>query len=48
MKLPLTIEWYSLNNGLTIIEEVVSIMFKQSRPKRFELESNGVLIRYFG
>ena len=42
------VQRYLTNVGLTEIEEVVSVMFTHSRPKRFELESCGVLIRYFG
>ena len=39
---------YEIAKGLTEIERVANIMFYTSRPTRFELESHGVLIRYFG
>lgn len=39
---------YQIAEGLTEIERIANIMAYVSRPKSFELESHGVLIRYFG
>jgi len=43
-----TVSFLLVRSGLTEIEHVATSMFYTSQPKGFELESHGVLIRYFG